>query len=122
MSPIEHMRSRIVTCSIRCVTLTAFEREVSGGVTGLVCLRDELMVATGSGHIQRLCWDGSINYSYCVDLRRVPFCDDQLVMKAIVFWMSGAGKLAGQVTKQNNASCAWVAGEYRKSVDIPEKF
>ena len=39
------------------------------------------MVATGSGHIQRLCWDGSINYSYCVDLRRVPFCDDQLVMK-----------------------------------------
>ncbi|XP_045104693.1 guanine nucleotide exchange factor subunit Rich-like isoform X1 [Portunus trituberculatus] len=62
---------------------TAFEREVSGGVTGLVCLRDELMVATGSGHIQRLCWDGSINYSYCVDLRRVPFCDDQLVMKAL---------------------------------------
>lgn len=62
---------------------TAFETEVNGGVTGLVCLRDELMVATGSGHIQRLCWDGSVNYSYCVDLRRVPFCDDQLVMKAV---------------------------------------
>lgn len=59
----------------------AFETEVAGGVTGLVCLRDELMVATGTGHIQRLRWDGSLNYDYCVDLRRVPFCDDQLVMK-----------------------------------------
>ncbi|XP_071528782.1 guanine nucleotide exchange factor subunit Rich isoform X3 [Panulirus ornatus] len=62
---------------------TAFETEVAGGVTGLVCLRDELMVATGTGHIQRLRWDGSLNYDYCVDLRRVPFCDDQLVMKAV---------------------------------------
>ncbi|CAL4122714.1 unnamed protein product [Meganyctiphanes norvegica] len=62
---------------------TAFETEVSGGVTGLVCLRDELMVATGTGHIQRLRWDSSLNYDYCIDLRRIPFCDDQLVMKAI---------------------------------------
>ncbi|XP_069939686.1 guanine nucleotide exchange factor subunit Rich isoform X2 [Cherax quadricarinatus] len=62
---------------------TAFETEVAGGVKGLVCLRDELMVATGTGHIQRLRWDGSLNYDYCVDLRRVPFCDDQLVMKAV---------------------------------------
>ncbi|KAK7086565.1 WD40 repeat protein [Halocaridina rubra] len=61
----------------------AFETEVNGGVTGLVCLRDELMVATGTGRIQRLRWDGSLNYDYCVDLRRVPFCDDQLVMKAV---------------------------------------
>ncbi|XP_066965067.1 guanine nucleotide exchange factor subunit Rich isoform X3 [Macrobrachium rosenbergii] len=61
----------------------AFETEVQGGVTGLVCLRDELMVATGTGHIQRLRWDGSLNYDYCIDLRRVPFCDDQLVMKAV---------------------------------------
>ncbi|XP_069159265.1 guanine nucleotide exchange factor subunit Rich isoform X3 [Procambarus clarkii] len=61
----------------------ATETEVAGGVTGLVCLRDELMVATGTGHIQRLRWDGALNYDYCVDLRRVPFCDDQLVMKAV---------------------------------------
>lgn len=61
----------------------AFETEVSGGVTGLVCLRDELMVATRTGHIQRLRWDTSLNYDYCIDLRRIPFCDDQLVMKAI---------------------------------------
>lgn len=54
-------------------------------MTGLVCLRDELMVATGTGHIQRLRWDGSLNYDYCVDLRRVPFCDDQLVMKGKLF-------------------------------------
>ncbi|XP_042224656.1 guanine nucleotide exchange factor subunit Rich-like isoform X2 [Homarus americanus] len=77
--------AELYTCeSIPPLTFSmAFETEVSGGVTGLVCLRDELMVATGTGHIQRLRWDGSLNYDYCVDLRRVPFCDDQLVMKAV---------------------------------------
>lgn len=72
---------------------------MSGGVKGLVCLRDELMVATGNGHIQRLRWDGSLNHDYCVDLRRVPFCDDQLVMKGLI---DGIGK---------HEDCTSISGE-----------
>ncbi|XP_076060554.1 guanine nucleotide exchange factor subunit Rich isoform X2 [Oratosquilla oratoria] len=61
----------------------AFETEVSGGISCLVCIRDELMICTRTGHVQRYRWDATLNYDYCIDLRRIPFCDDQLVMKAI---------------------------------------
>uniref|UniRef100_A0A6A7GA69 Guanine nucleotide exchange factor subunit Rich-like n=2 Tax=Hirondellea gigas TaxID=1518452 RepID=A0A6A7GA69_9CRUS len=57
--------------------------DVRGGISCLVCLRDELMVGCGGGHIQRVRWDGSLHYDYCIDLARVPFCDDQLVMQAL---------------------------------------
>ena len=52
---------------------------VPGSVTGLVCLRDELMVATGNAQIHRYLWDGSINRDYSLDLRRIPFCVDKQV-------------------------------------------
>lgn len=55
--------------------------DIRGGISCVVCLRDELMVGCGGGHIQRLRWDGSLNLDYCIDLARVPFCDDQLVMQ-----------------------------------------
>nr|CAD7586499.1 unnamed protein product [Timema genevievae] len=63
----------------------ALEKEVGveGGITSMVCIRDELMLATTRGHILRYRWDGSENRDYCLDLRRVPFCIDQQVSKAI---------------------------------------
>ncbi|KAJ9595098.1 hypothetical protein L9F63_013624, partial [Diploptera punctata] len=56
---------------------------IEGGITSLVCIRDELMLATTRGHVLRYRWDGSQNRDYCLDLRRVPFCIDQQVSKAI---------------------------------------
>ncbi|XP_069682235.1 guanine nucleotide exchange factor subunit Rich isoform X2 [Periplaneta americana] len=56
---------------------------IEGGITSMVCIRDELMLATTRGHVLRYRWDGSQNRDYCLDLRRVPFCIDQQVAKAI---------------------------------------
>lgn len=49
----------------------------------MVCIRDELMVATKYGHILRYHWNGTLNRDYCLDLRRVPFCVDQLAARAV---------------------------------------
>ncbi|KAF6199821.1 hypothetical protein GE061_006119 [Apolygus lucorum] len=56
---------------------------VGGIVTSFCCIRDELMVATSRGHVLRYRWDGTLNRDYSVDLRRVPFCLDQQVSKAV---------------------------------------
>ncbi|KAL0278915.1 UNVERIFIED_CONTAM: hypothetical protein PYX00_000593 [Menopon gallinae] len=56
---------------------------VDGLTTDLVCIRDELMIATTLGKILRYRWDGTLNLDYCLDLKRIPFCIDQLVSKAI---------------------------------------
>jgi len=61
----------------------AFEISVPGGVTDIVTIRDELMVATKDGHILRYLWDGQMNRDYCLDLRRIPFCTDQQVLRAV---------------------------------------
>lgn len=65
--------------------LKVSQLELVGRITSFVCLRDELMVATHNGHIQRVKWDGTIHNDYCIDLSRVPFCDDQLVMKGNLY-------------------------------------
>ncbi|XP_014243624.1 guanine nucleotide exchange factor subunit Rich [Cimex lectularius] len=59
------------------------EVPVGGVLTSIGCIRDELMVATTRGQILRYRWDMTLNRDYCVDLRRVPFCLDQHVSKAI---------------------------------------
>lgn len=56
---------------------------IDRGATGLVCIRDELMVPTKYGHILRYHWNGSLNRDYCLDLRRIPFCVDQLAARAV---------------------------------------
>ena len=61
----------------------AFEVSVPGGVTDISCVRDELMVATRNGHILRYLWDGQMNRDYNLDLRRIPFCVDQQVLRAV---------------------------------------
>jgi len=61
----------------------AYEVSVPGGVTDIACIRDELMVATANGHILRYLWDGQISRDYCLDLRRIPFCVDQQVLRAV---------------------------------------
>jgi len=60
---------------------------VEGGITSVVCIRDELMLATTRGHVLRYRWDGSQNRDYCLDLRRVPFCIDQQVSKGYISFL-----------------------------------
>lgn len=70
--------------SIPCLELSLDQQVSVGGiVTSFCCLRDELMVATSRGHVLRYRWDGNLNRDYSVDLRRVPFCLDQQVSKAV---------------------------------------
>ncbi|XP_046425934.1 guanine nucleotide exchange factor subunit Rich [Neodiprion fabricii] len=52
---------------------------VDGGISSLVCIRDELMLATQTSHVIRYKWDGSVNRDYSLDLRRIPFSVDQQV-------------------------------------------
>ncbi|KAK4884322.1 hypothetical protein RN001_000593 [Aquatica leii] len=55
-----------------------------GAITSIVCITmTELMVATSKGHVLRYRWDGSQNRDYNLDLRRIPFCINQQVSKAI---------------------------------------
>ena len=65
----------------------AYEVSVPGGVTDIACIRDELMVATQSGHILRYMWDGQVNRDYCLDLRRIPFCMDQQVSSVAIHFV-----------------------------------
>ena len=41
------------------------------------------MISTQDGHILRYLWDGQVNRDYCLDLRRIPFCVDQQVLRAV---------------------------------------
>lgn len=56
---------------------------IDTGGTNMVCIRDELMIATKYGHILRYSWSGVLNRDYCLDLRRIPFCVDQLAARAV---------------------------------------
>lgn len=57
---------------------------IDGGISSMVCIRDELMIATRTAHIVRQRWDGSQNRDYSLDLRRVPFSIDQQISTAAV--------------------------------------
>lgn len=63
--------------------IQAFSTNVPGDITGLVCIRDELMVSTTNGHIWRVHWDGTLNRDYCLNLLRIPFCADQQLSRAL---------------------------------------
>ncbi|KAL3288875.1 hypothetical protein HHI36_003321 [Cryptolaemus montrouzieri] len=55
-----------------------------GKITGIVCITmTEFMISTSEGHILRYRWDGSQYRDYNLDLRRIPFCINQQVSKAI---------------------------------------
>lgn len=55
-----------------------------GKITGMVCITmSELMLATTESHVLRYRWDGTQNRDYTLDLRRIPFCINQQVSKAI---------------------------------------
>ena len=57
--------------------------EVEGGISDLVCIREELMIGTKSGKILRYSWEGQEIRDYSLDLKRIPFCVDQQVLKAV---------------------------------------
>ena len=61
----------------------AFEVFVQGGISDLVAIREELMIATKNGHILRYTWEGQEKRDYSLDLKRIPFCTDQQVLKAV---------------------------------------
>ncbi|KAJ8935417.1 hypothetical protein NQ314_012836, partial [Rhamnusium bicolor] len=68
------------------LTLTLSEEIMvwDGKITGMVCVTmSELMLATTEGHVLRYRWDGTQNRDYTLDLRRIPFCINQQVSKAI---------------------------------------
>lgn len=57
---------------------------IDGGISSLVCIRDELMVATKTSHVVRHKWDGTMNRDYSLDLRRIPFSIDQQISTVAV--------------------------------------
>ncbi|KAK9744460.1 RIC1 [Popillia japonica] len=55
-----------------------------GKITSIVCITmSEIMVATSRGHVLRYRWDGTQHRDYNLDLRRIPFCINQQVSKAV---------------------------------------
>ncbi|XP_076267797.1 guanine nucleotide exchange factor subunit Rich isoform X2 [Rhynchophorus ferrugineus] len=55
-----------------------------GKITGIVCITmSEIMLSTTESHVLRYRWDGTQNRDYTLDLRRIPFCINQQVSKAI---------------------------------------
>ncbi|XP_030754447.1 guanine nucleotide exchange factor subunit Rich isoform X2 [Sitophilus oryzae] len=55
-----------------------------GKITGIVCITmSEIMLSTTENHVLRYKWDGTQNRDYTLDLRRIPFCINQQVSKAI---------------------------------------
>ncbi|XP_035741120.1 guanine nucleotide exchange factor subunit Rich-like [Vespa mandarinia] len=64
----------------------SFEKSawIDGGISSLVCIRDELMVATKTSHVIRHKWDGTVNRDYTLDLRRIPFSVDQQISTTAV--------------------------------------
>lgn len=74
-----------MACVQKCprFSFQAFEVEVEGGVADVVTVREELMIATKDGKILRYSWDGNEIRDYSLDLRRIPFCTDQQVLKAV---------------------------------------
>ncbi|XP_034939930.1 guanine nucleotide exchange factor subunit Rich [Chelonus insularis] len=57
---------------------------IDGGISSLVCIRDELMVATRTRHIMRQRWEGTVNRDYSLDLQRIPFSIDQQISTVAV--------------------------------------
>ncbi|CAG9862515.1 unnamed protein product [Phyllotreta striolata] len=55
-----------------------------GRITGVVCITMmEIMLSTTNNHVLRYRWDGTQNRDYTLDLRRIPFCINQQVAKAV---------------------------------------
>ncbi|XP_072379724.1 guanine nucleotide exchange factor subunit Rich [Diabrotica undecimpunctata] len=55
-----------------------------GKITGVVCITMmEIMLSTTNNHVLRYRWDGTQNRDYALDLRRIPFCINQQVARAV---------------------------------------
>ncbi len=50
--------------------------QVLGNIICMVCLREELMVSTGVGMLQRIKWDGSLVGDMTIHLTAIPFSTD----------------------------------------------
>lgn len=55
-----------------------------GKITGIVCITmTEFMISTTENHVLRYRWDGTQYRDFNLDLRRIPFCINQQVSKAV---------------------------------------
>lgn len=64
--------------------------EIEGGISDVAAIREELMIATLNGKILRYTWEGQEVRDYSLELRRIPFCMDQQVLKAVPLADRGA--------------------------------
>lgn len=62
----------------------AFTTFLPGKITGLACIRDEMMVATATSQVWRLRWDGKLNEEFCWNLYNIPFSVDQQLSRAFL--------------------------------------
>nr|XP_006817611.1 PREDICTED: protein RIC1 homolog [Saccoglossus kowalevskii] len=49
---------------------------VLGGIKSMACFKDELMVSSGQGILQRIRWDGSVNAKMNISINTIPFSID----------------------------------------------
>ncbi|XP_040571895.1 LOW QUALITY PROTEIN: guanine nucleotide exchange factor subunit Rich [Lepeophtheirus salmonis] len=61
----------------------AYEFEIEGGISDVVAIREELMIATCDGKILRYSWQGEEKRDFSLNLKRIPFCTDQQVIRAV---------------------------------------
>ncbi|GAB6022149.1 hypothetical protein CHUAL_006288 [Chamberlinius hualienensis] len=67
-----------IKSTIPAITVSlAFQIKVPGGISSIVGLKNELMVATEVGHIERYEWNGRVDLECCLELSRIPFYVDQ---------------------------------------------
>ncbi|XP_064624282.1 guanine nucleotide exchange factor subunit RIC1-like isoform X2 [Lineus longissimus] len=50
--------------------------QIPGGVASMACIKDDIMVASGFGTLQRIRWDGFVNGDLSVSLNAIPFSID----------------------------------------------
>ncbi|XP_033103586.1 RAB6A-GEF complex partner protein 1-like [Anneissia japonica] len=62
---------------------------IPGDVTRLCCLRDELLVATGSGLLKRFRWEGHANERSDISIHSIPFSVDLQQSREILLEMPG---------------------------------
>ncbi|XP_077981374.1 guanine nucleotide exchange factor subunit RIC1-like [Glandiceps talaboti] len=50
--------------------------QIPGGVKSIVCLKEELMLSSGHGILQRIRWDGVVNYKMTIAINTIRFSID----------------------------------------------
>jgi len=72
----------------RLITFYYLNDSSGGGFCSLICLRDELLVSTGRGLLQRLRWsDGLLNTEMTIEVASIPFSADLQHSRCAFFFL-----------------------------------